>query len=483
MKKLSIKTKIMIWFTAALILISACTSAVNFSISREVLNKSIQERLVTAVAANAQEIEFYNSNSGEMEPNDFFLSYNGGILEIDDDFLNYNEGVFTALVDSENNLIYGEMPIQLNDRQAFSYTTVGLLKNNGEKFYIYEKKLSGENLDGLWLRGFISERENTNVLYNMVRIMLWLTPVLAIAALLGGYIITKRSFAPIKLIDSAAREITESGDLSKRINIFADENCKNSRCTPGKDEIQNLAITFNQMFDRLESSFDSEKQFTSDASHELRTPLSVIKANCEYALKYGDSREDFIEVIQTIAKQTDKTSALLNQLLFFARLNQKKDKVVLSKINLSALTTSICKDRQIILPDELNLEADIHPEIFVNADESLMARLLNNLLDNAVKYIGSGTSIQVSLCSNETSVFLSVKDSGIGISPENINKIWNRFYMADPSRSETSANGFGLGLAMVREIAELHHGRMEVLSKPGSGSTFTLILPINQSSM
>ena len=142
MKKLSIKTKIMIWFTTALIVISACTSAVNFSISREVLNKGIRERLVTAVASNAQEIEFYNSNNSEREPNDFFLSYNGGILEIDDDFLNYNEGVFTALVDSENNLIYGEMPIQLDERQAFSYTTVGVLKNHGEKFYIYEKELS-----------------------------------------------------------------------------------------------------------------------------------------------------------------------------------------------------------------------------------------------------------------------------------------------------------------------------------------------------
>lgn len=479
MKKLSIKTKIMIWFTTALIVISACTSAVNFSISREVLNKGIRERLVTAVASNAQEIEFYNSNNSEREPNDFFLSYNGGILEIDDDFLNYNEGVFTALVDSENNLIYGEMPIQLDERQAFSYTTVGVLKNHGEKFYIYEKELSGENSDGLWLRGFISERENTNVLYNMVRIMLWLTPVLTIAALLGGYIITKRSFAPIKIIDSAAREISESGDLSKRINVFTEEGCKNNQCTAGKDEIQNLALTFNQMFERLESSFKAEKQFTSDASHELRTPLSVIKANCEYALKYGESREDFIEALQTIVRQTDRASSLLNQLLFFARLNQKKEVAVLSKINLSTLTDSICTDRQILLPANLTLKTDIHPGIFVNADESLISRLLNNLLDNAVKYIGNGTSIQVSLSSNETSVFLSVKDSGIGISPENINKIWNRFYMADSSRSETSENSFGLGLAMVKEIAELHNGRMEVISDSASGSTFTLILPAN----
>ncbi len=479
MKKLSIKTKIMIWFTAALLLISACTSAVNFSISREVLNKSIQERLITAVSANAQEIEFYNSSSEEQEPQDFFLSYNGGTLEIDDDFLDYNEGVFTALVDSQNNLIYGEMPIQLNEQEAFSFTSVGTLKRNGEKFYIYEKKLSGNNLDGLWLRGFISESENTNVLYNMVRILLWLAPVITVAAVLGGYIITRKSFMPIKTIDSAAREITESGDLSKRINIWGEESFKDGNFKSGKDEIQNLAITFNQMFDRLESSFESEKQFTSDASHELRTPLSVIKANCEYALKHGNTCEDFVDVLQTIDRQTDRASLLLNQLLFFARLNQKKAEITLSKLNLSTLVDSVCKDRQILLKRGLNLKTDIATKIFVYANESLITRLLNNLIDNAVKYIGNGTTVQVSLYRNENSVFLSVKDDGIGISPENMDKIWNRFYMEDSSRSETAENSFGLGLSMVKEIAALHNGRMEVISKQESGSTFTLILPLS----
>ena len=164
--------KIMIWFTAAMIIMVVGTSAVNFFISRQVLDQSIQERLVDTVSSNAQEIEYRSSVSGEREAQDFFLSYNGGVLEIDDDFLNYSEGIYTALIDSDNNLLYGELPVRLNGSQAFSYAAVGTIKADGEKFYVYEKQLSGNNLDGLWLRGFVSERESTNVLYNMVRLFI-----------------------------------------------------------------------------------------------------------------------------------------------------------------------------------------------------------------------------------------------------------------------------------------------------------------------
>lgn len=158
--------KIMIWFTAAMIIMVVGTSAVNFFISRQVLDQSIQERLLDTVSSNAQEIEYRSSVSGEREAQDFFLSYNGGVLEIDDDFLNYSEGIYTALVDSDNNLLYGELPVRLDSDEAFSYTAVGTIKSDGEKFYVYEKQLSGNNLEGLWLRGFVSERESANVLYN-----------------------------------------------------------------------------------------------------------------------------------------------------------------------------------------------------------------------------------------------------------------------------------------------------------------------------
>ena len=268
-----------------------------------------------------------------------FLSYNGGVLEIDDDFLNYSEGIYTALVDSDNNLLYGELPVRLDSDEAFSYTAVGMIKADGEKFYVYEKQLSGNNLEGLWLRGFVSERESANVLYNMVRLSVWLIPVIAAAALVGGYVITRRSFLPIGAIDSAAREIADSRDLTKRIDIGGHDNGHMTKDRNGKDEIQNLAQTFNEMFDRLEDSFNAEKQFTSDASHELRTPLSVIKANCQYALKFAEGEDDFRESLKAIEDQADRASVLLSQLLFFARLDQKQGRVHFDSVDLSKIVS------------------------------------------------------------------------------------------------------------------------------------------------
>ena len=133
----------MLWFTAALVILVVGIFTINFSVSREVLDQSIQERLMDIVDTNVQEIEFYNSSKNEVEEHDFFLSYKGGILEIDDDFCAYLDGISTALIDSENNLLYGSMPILLEESEAFSFTSVGTVTQNGQRYYIYERKLSG----------------------------------------------------------------------------------------------------------------------------------------------------------------------------------------------------------------------------------------------------------------------------------------------------------------------------------------------------
>ncbi len=468
MKRFSIKTKIMLWFTAALVILVVGIFAINFAVSREVLDQSIQERLINIVDTNVQEIEFYNSSKNEIEENDFFLSYKGGILEIDDDFCSYLDGISTALIDSDNNLLYGSMPILLGENDAFSFTSVGTVTQNGQRFYVYERKLSGENLDGLWLRGIVSENETINIISNMVRLSLWLIPLLAFVILFVGYIITKRSFLPIEKIDRAVGEITASGDLSKRVDV---------QIEGGKDEIHRLAVTFNNMFDRLEKSFNAERQFTSDASHELRTPVSVIKAHCEYALKYAKSPEEYQESLQVIERQADKATDLLTQLLFFTRLHQSNYHVDLVRTNLSDLVEFTCEDLSILLENGESMTTDIEPDIFVLADENLMTRLISNLIDNAYKYSGDDAHVKVSLHRDGQDIRLTVEDNGIGISPENIEKIWARFYQEDPSRTETASNSFGLGLSMVKEIADLHGGKMEVESVPGKGSRFTLVLP------
>lgn len=466
MNKLSIKFKIMLWFSSALIILVLIGYALNYYVSSYVLDQALKERLVTIVTSNVEEIEYHNSQVSVNNPHLLTLSYGDGKIEIDDNFCEYYEGVCTALIDSNNNLLYGESPISLPTEKLFKDGSIETVTYKGQEYFVYEKKLSGANLEGLWLRGVISEEESTYMIDTIWGIERWFLLMLAAIALIGGFAITTRAFLPIEKISTATDHIVSGTDLTKRIDIG-----------PGKDEIHQLASTINDMLDRLERSFETEKQFTSDASHELRTPLSVIKAHTEFALEFAENEEDYKEALEIINRQSDKVTSLLSQLLFFTRLEQSNKNITLSEGNLSNFVESIFNDRAILLRDNREFVSHIEKDIIARYDESLLSRLINNLLDNAQKYSFDGSTIKLTLEETSTSIKLSVEDNGKGISSENLEKIWNRFYREDESRFETTDNSFGLGLSMVKEIASLHKGKIEVHSQLNVGSIFTLTLP------
>lgn len=479
-KRLSIKTKILVWFAIALLVIEAITLSLFVTVSRSVFTTDIQTQLMQRVDANAEEIEYYNSIKGqEIELGDQFISYGDGILEIDDDFCDNLNGIYTALIDEEGRLLYGECPIKLSKAQQFTFTDVGKVEYKGASYYVFERPLQGEQLTGLWLRGVISRREGISLLYTIFRLVLLLLPALAILAIIGGYIVTRRSLAPVQEIAAAAEKIEGAGDLSSRITLG-----------PGDDELHRLARIFNNMFSRLEQSFAREKQFTSDASHELRTPTAVILAQCEYSLELAETEDDYRQALSVIQQQGQKMNELINQLLFFSRLQQGGQQLTLYKTDLSTLTEEVCADCA-MLPireaQQITLKTDIAPEMFIMADEGLLHRLLTNLITNSFTYgrVGGCTTVALQQ-ENADFVLLTVTDNGIGIAPEDLPKIWDRFYQADPSRSRsahtapalTAESGAGLGLAMVKEIAALHHGEVSVESVPEQGSVFTVRLPL-----
>ena len=271
-RNLSIQKKIILWFAAAMVLIVLLMSAMTLAIANSVLDENIRERLVNVVSDNANQIDYYEDLDDEnVHYGDQFLAYRNGWLSIDDDFCNVYEGISTALYDADGNLLYGSAPIRLAMSDGVSDSSapasVTKVKQDGTSYYIYEKRLLLPDSDGLVLRGVVSQNESINVLYHIVRLSLWLLPMLAALALLGGYVITRRSFLPVEQIARDAEAIGQSGDLSRRLDIG-----------PGDDEIHMLAASFNDMFARLEKNFEAERQFTSDASHELRTPTAVISS-------------------------------------------------------------------------------------------------------------------------------------------------------------------------------------------------------------
>ena len=282
-----------------------------------------------------------------------------------------------------------------------------------------------------------------------------------ILAGVGGYFIILKAFVPVNKIRETAKEISESSDLSQRINIG-----------PGGDEIHILANTFDDMLNKLEYSFNKEKQFTSDASHELRTPISVIMSECEYGLECVNDMGEMKDTLNSIHTQANKMSKLVSELLMISRMDNNRLKTNFETTDLSELLTFICEEQIEIQTKDIKLKYKIEQGILANVDTLLMTRLFINLISNAYQYSPENTTITVSLKTEGENVVFSVKDEGIGISEEHLSKIWDRFYQVDSSRTGDRNGSSGLGLSMVKWIADRHNGELTVNSEVGKGSEF-----------
>lgn len=464
MKGLSIKSKITLWFAIALFFIAFLMISLMILISSSALQSNVKMQLKKAVYTNMDEVEYIPQNSIEHDDGDQYIPYGNGYIEIDDDFSTHANGVYCALYDSNNNIIYGNNTLlsgtvtvqHENEKlQTFVY--------NNEKYYIYDIPVPGDNTNTLWIRGIISAKEGVTVLSSIINFSLLLIPLLSILAIVVGYSIAGRCLKPIKDITHAVETINEGKDLSKRINL-----------KEGTDELHHLAQTFDHMFDRLEASFEKERQFSADASHELRTPVAVILAQCEYALEQPLEATEYIETLEVIQRHTKRMSALVSELLTFTRLDSQNTTITKETLNLSEIIKTLCKDAAIINDKQITLSTEIEPNIMVYGNQGLLSQLFLNLLSNAYRYGKINGTIMVSLRSRNQWVELSVTDNGIGIDEKHLDKIWHRFYQVDSSRK---TEGTGLGLAIVNQIAQFHEGNMKVTSTLGKGSTFTFLMP------
>ncbi len=469
MKNLSIRLKITLWFAVALFVIVAITYVVILTVSNQVIQKTIRDTLLHTVEDNVDEVEFYTDISQVDIANsvDHFIMYNSGYLEVDDDFLDEVNDVYTALYLSDGTLMYGENPlaVALADLE-FSDSEIRERTVNGELYYILDRHLTQKGLEDLWLRGVVSEHQGEVQMHEISTLSLIILPIILIAAVLGGYFIAKRMLMPIKQITNAAENISRGGDLKKRIELDS-----------GKDELHQLADSFNNMIARLDESFEAERQFTSDVSHELRTPMSVIMAQCEYTLDEERTPQEYERALRLIRRQGRKMTKLINDMLDFVRLERRGTNYQIEKLNLSALVNSVCEDMSLIRERGISLEHEVEDEIWVDGNPALLSRLLSNLISNAYRYGKDDGHIKARLKKSQDEVTLSVSDDGIGISREDKEKIFRRFYQADSSRT---GSGTGLGLSMVKEIASFHGGSMSVESEPGKGSEFTFHLPVKE---
>jgi len=297
------------------------------------------------------------------------------------------------------------------------------------------------------------------MIWNFMSKMLIADIIGIFCAFLIGQYISRRMLKPVEAIREAAERISIE-DLSQRISTDGPD-----------DEMKELTVTFNSMIDRLDTSFQKQNQFISDASHELRTPISVIQGYANLINRWGKSDPDILqESIDSILTETEHMSTMIRQLLFLAKSDQSKLSLQKTKMSLNEVAEELVRDMEVL---EVNRKITYTEEdaVEILADYDLLKQLLWIHGENALKYSADGGEVEVKVWKDKKFGYVSIRDNGIGIAEEDIPKIFDRFYRVDKSRNK-EISGTGLGLAIAKWIVESHDGEIMVESKPGEGTVF-----------
>jgi heavy metal sensor kinase len=296
-------------------------------------------------------------------------------------------------------------------------------------------------------------------------ILLLAIPLLIALAGLGGYWLTTRSLAPLGWMAEQARQITSS-NLDRRLQIGN-----------AADELIVLSASFNELLSRLDQTFDSMRRFVADASHELRTPISVIRGEADVALSKERSPAEYRQALALVLDESRRLSRLVDDLLNLARADAGSVKLQVQEFYFNDLLSECCRGMQGLASARgIRLECRPGDDLSFHGDEELLRRLVINLLDNAIRYTPGGGTVSAALLAQGPQLRIQVSDTGVGIAADAVPHLFERFYRADEARSRQDG-GFGLGLAIVKWIAESHHGAVNLASRPGAGTTFTVTLP------
>jgi len=301
----------------------------------------------------------------------------------------------------------------------------------------------------------------------MTRTLVYLIPVVLLIAGLGGAFLTDRALRPVRRIASAAGQI-EAEDLSQRLPVMGD------------DEFADLAVTINGMlsrlqagFERQEQAFEQQQRFAADASHELRTPLTIIKANTSLALSERRTETEYEKTLRAVDSAADRMTRIVQDLLLLARADAGQLAYPLVPTPLAEVLESAAASLAI---DHAPISIDLPAKpILVLGHADSLVRLFSNLLENAARHTPQDGRITVSAERADGQVAVEVTDTGVGIAPEHLPHVLERFYRVEAARSRAQG-GTGLGLSICRSIADLHGGSLEITSVPGQGTTVRVLL-------
>ena len=307
--------------------------------------------------------------------------------------------------------------------------------------------------------------EEEERLLQVFKQLFWVTmSAMFVLAIVGGWFMARRALSGVAMVTRTAQQISEK-DLNTRVPVGHRH-----------DEIDLLAITFNQMLDRIRTLVIGMRQMNDNIAHDLRSPITRIRGLAEVTLTGNPSREDYQLMTASTIEECDRLLALINTMLTISRTEAGVSPVEFLPVDLAVLARDACELFQPLAEDKsLTIDLRIDSPAKVNGDQGMLQRMIANLIDNAIKYNSDGGRITVALTSApDRRIRLQVSDTGLGIRPEDQSKIFDRFFRGDQSRTQ---GGSGLGLSLALAIARAHGGHIEVSSTPHQGSTFTVDLP------
>jgi len=299
----------------------------------------------------------------------------------------------------------------------------------------------------------------------VLTLMLIAGPALLLTIGGGGWWLARKALLPVaRLTEQAARIGVDS--LDERVPV-----------PPTSDEIARLAVTLNHMLDRLERGVEDKRRLVADASHELRTPLAVMRSELDVALAYDNLQPEAAAVLDSTRQEVDRMTRTVENLLTFARFDDGRLELLRRPFALREVIDDVSAELGPIAADKgVTIASDGDTAETVTADRERVRQVLANLVDNAVKHSHSGGTVKIDAWRGGSEVGVSVADAGVGIPPDALPHVFERFYRVDSARGRDSG-GNGLGLAICQDIAAAHGGRVWVESRPGSGSRFSLALP------
>jgi two-component system heavy metal sensor histidine kinase CusS len=298
---------------------------------------------------------------------------------------------------------------------------------------------------------------------------LGLIPLTMVGAIVAGHWLSRRALIPVGRMTSQVRCLGPA-DLRSRIDV-----------PQTKDELQELALAWNDMLARLETSADRISQFAADASHDLRTALTILLANAELTLRQDRSAQRYQDSLRTIVSESVRMLEMIDGLLLTANSGWGQEELKIVSIDIGELLTEVFEAHHAsatMRHQTFRLLNSHCSPMLVAADRSLLARLLNILVDNSVKYTPDGGSIVLGLTLRGQQAHIEVIDNGVGIPAEMQERIFERLVRIAPERTHSAEGGYGLGLSIARWIAERHGFSLEVVSAPQQGSTFRVVLPL-----